>query len=315
MKSPIATPLSREAKLERETQVFAGKNNQRTRSLAWNAIPYFQQKLRERMNMTAEVNALLDGRTERRALTLACGDMKGEYGFFKSIGVTSIDAFDLSPGQRKRCFDLVYDGKIPLDYKIADVNEAGLEEGAYDIVYMQQSLHHIEAVEKVVARIHKALRPDGLFVLIDYVGEPFLQRGPKQRAVCQRIWSCLPERLRVSQDGTVRDTIWIPDKKTLSPFEAVRAPAILPAIRQHFETHFEMVFGGVVFPIVNNFAPHWDPALEGDETVLKLLWELDEMMTASGMVEPTFVRAIYRPGAAPDRNRSWRWRRGASSKP
>jgi len=146
-----------------------------------------------------------------------------------------------------------------------------------------------------VKRIHDALKTDGIFILNDYVGEPFLQRGPRQRAVCNRIWACLPERLRVNQHGVLCDTIRIPDKAMLSPFEAIRADAILPALRETFDAHSEVLFGGVVFPIINNFAPRWDLETEHDVTVLKILWKLDEMMTASGMVEPTFVRAIYTP--------------------
>jgi len=130
--------LTRAEKLERETKVFAGMNNQRTRALAWNAIPYFQTKLRERLDLHAVATELLAGRDTIRALTLACGDMKGEYGFFKRLGVSKIDAYDPSEGQRRRCFALVYDGAIPLEYTIADVNEAPLGKGAYDLVYMQQ---------------------------------------------------------------------------------------------------------------------------------------------------------------------------------
>ena len=280
-------------KLEAEARVFAGKHNDKVRSVAWGAIPYFQQKLRAKLDMGAEVQKLLNGRKNLKALTLACGDMKGEYNFFKRHGAGSIVAYDISEGQRQRCYDLVYDGEVALDYRIADVNEVEIEPDSYDLIYMQQSLHHLVEVEAVVARINAGLKSDGLFVLNDYVGAPFLQRGPKQREICGQIWKALPERLRVDQHGKVVDELFIPAKEMLSPFEAIRSDAILPSLAASLRTHVEIRFGGVMFPIVNGFAPCYNPGQEPDDTVIRMLWRLDEALGAAGAVEPTFLRGIY----------------------
>jgi hypothetical protein len=35
---------------------------------------------------------------------MACGDMFGEYGFFKGVGVAEVDASDISEGQRAKFF-------------------------------------------------------------------------------------------------------------------------------------------------------------------------------------------------------------------
>lgn len=281
----------RTSALQAEAAAFAGVHNDQTRSLAWSSIPYFSKKLQERVNLGALTRSRLSGRPEIRALTMACGDMKGEYGFFKAMGATAIDAFDISEGQKERFNRLVNDGQIPVAYAIADVNEITLSEEKYDLVYMQQSLHHIEDVEHVVAEIKKSLKPDGLFVLNDYVGEPFLQRGPKQRTVCQRLWDCLPARLRTDHNGRVWDKLPIPDKRLLSPFEAIRSHAILPALRSTFNVVDEFLFGGIVFPIINNYARNYD--LEQDDALIRMLWELDVMLVENGTVEPSFVRAVY----------------------
>lgn len=291
---PESTPDSdRESKLEAETRVFAGKQNDLVRSVAWSAIPYFGQMLNKRLQLVPGAKQLLGDRQEKRALTLACGDMTGEYRIFKRLGVTAIDAWDLSEGQRQRCYDKVYDGEIALDYRIADVNELQLSPATYDVVYMQQSLHHIEAIEHILEQIAGSLAAGGVFILNDYVGEPFLQRGPKQREVCRRIWKSLPARLRTNPQDVVLEDIWIPKKEMLSPFEAIRSDAILPGLRANFDTHAETLFGGIIFPIVNNFAPRYDLDDESDLALIKLLWELDEMLGAAGLVEPTFVRGIY----------------------
>ena len=290
----VETPKTQHQRdLEAEARVFAGKSNDRVRSLAWSSISYFGSRIHEKLDMAGQATKLLGGRKDLKALTLACGDMKGEYPLLIRLGAKSIVAYDISEGQRQRCLDQVFDGSVKLDYRIEDVNHVELEPNTYDLVYMQQSLHHIVEIEKLLERIHAALKPDGIFLLNDYVGEPFLQRGPRQREVCQKIWKLLPERLRIDKDGNFTPDLFIPDKAMLSPFEAIRSDAILPALKANFVTHSEFLFGGIIFPITNNFAPNYQPDNEGDETLIRMLWYLDELMVGNGTVEPTFVRGIY----------------------
>lgn len=77
----------------------------------------------------------------------------------------------------------------------------------------------------------------------------------------------------------------------LSPFEAIRSDAILPALRSTFTVVDEFLFGGVVFPIVNNYAPNYD--VQQDDAIIRMLWELDVMLVENGIVEPSFVRGVY----------------------
>lgn len=283
------------ANLRREAAVFSGKNNDLVRSIAWSAIPYFSKQLLRKLDILAESRKALGRREERRMLTMACGDMTGEYRFLGKCGATFIDAYDISEGQRARFFEKVHDGEIEVDYRIADVNAIDLPPLTYDIVYMQQSLHHLIEIEHVLDQIAKTLKTDGIFVLNDYVGEPFLQRGPRQRQVCGAIWAQLPPRLRTDIHGRVNDSLFIPAKSGLSPFEAIRSDLILPTLRDRFVAHAEVLFGGVVFPVVNGFASNYVAETEPDETIVRMLWALDEELVATGCVEPTFVRGVYIP--------------------
>ncbi len=107
------------------------------------------------------------------------------------------------------------------------------------------------------------------------------------------IWQTLPDRLRTDQHRTVCEHLFIPDSRMLSPFEAIRSDAILPALKANFATHAEFLFGGIIFPITNGFAPNYQPGLEGDDTLVRLLWAMDELLVGNGTVEPTFLRGIY----------------------
>ncbi len=277
-----------------EAAFFDQHDNQLTRSVAWSSIPYFQARLHQRINLVETAKAGMNNRTGLRALTLGCGDMKGEYGLLRRFDVTEIVAYDLSEGQRTNFYERVYDpaADVEVDYRIGDAAADSLGSGEFDIVYIQQSFHHFEEVEKVAANIRMALRPDGVFLLNDYIGPPFLQRSQRQRSATRRIWRHLPPRLRTDAGGKVWDDILIPPIESLPPHEAVRSDAILPSLRENFDIIDEHQFAGLLFPLFNGFAQNYTA---DDLVFVKSMWEVDEWMIAEGAIEPNFIRGLYRP--------------------
>jgi SAM-dependent methyltransferase len=281
-----------EDNLRREADFFSKANNALTRSVAWGAIPYFQQQIHRASNLNGSIDKLLSGRTKINALTLACGMMTGEYNFCRARGATSIDAYDISEGQRDKFFNEVYDGEIEVNYRIADVNAIVLEENKYDLIFIQQAYHHLVEVEYVAREINKALKPDGVFVLIDYIGQPFLQRTERQMDLAQRIWKTMPARLRTNHSGRVIDEVHIPDKSTMSPYEAVRADAIWAALTDVLEVKTHYFLCGILFPIFNGYAQNYTDS-ESDTRFIKQMWEIDRFLIETGGIEPNFVRAVF----------------------
>lgn len=279
-------------KIKQEGEFFSDHDSVLTRSIAWSAIPQVQRAMRTELDFAVETKKLLQGRSGIKALTLACGDMTGEYALFQKLGVSEIDAYDVAKGKRKEFFDKVYDGGIKVDYKIADVNKVDLPVGRYDLVYLQHSYHHIEQVDRLAGQVRQALAPNGLFLLNDYIGPNFLQRSSAQRAITRRIWRILPERLRVNPQGKVLKDIHIPPKTSLSPCEAINAEKILPALYRNFNFEHMSVFGGLLFPLFNGFAKNYQ---KEDDLFIRSMWEMDKILTEYGAVEPNFIRAIMRP--------------------
>ncbi|MDH3299821.1 MAG: class I SAM-dependent methyltransferase [Acidimicrobiia bacterium] len=279
-----------------EAAFFDQHDNQLTRSVAWSAIPFFQSRLHQRLDLVATATAHLERTEDLRALTLGCGDMTGEYGLLRRFPVTQIVAYDLSEGQRANFYERTYDESagIDVDYRIGDAAADTLGSEEFDLVYIQQSFHHFEEVEKVAANIRMALRPGGVFLLNDYIGTPFLQRSERQRAATRRIWRHLPARLRTGANGEVWDDILIPPIENLPPHEAVRSDAILPALRENFDIIDEHQFAGLLFPLFNGFAQNYT---EADMTFVRSMWEVDEWMIAEGAIEPNFIRGLYRAKA------------------
>jgi len=279
--------------IEIEAGFFGKQDNSKGRSTAWSSIPFFQQQIGKHSNLPMLIHPLLPPNKKLKALTLACGDMTGEYQFLRNLGVASIDAYDVSPGQREKFFRRMM-GKLDLEveYHIEDVNIIQLEENHYDIVYVQQAYHHFEALEHISAEINKSLTNTGIFVLIDYIGKNFLQRTETQKRVCQYIWDRLPEKLRVDLHGKVRERIQIPEIKNLSPFEAIRSEDILDTLSSSFKSEHQFLYGAILFPLINGFAQNFTDS-EEDLKLLQQLWDLDRLLIETQLVEPNFIRAVF----------------------
>ncbi len=126
----------------------------------------------------------------------------------------------------------------------ADLNFAALPAARYDVIWSSGSLHHVVNLEHLLDQVERALRPGGLFVLHDYVGERRLKFSPARLAGLNAVLRRVPPRWR--RYGV--EEIEAPSPGILSPFCAVRPDAILPLAAARFE---EVVrrFSGSLFPL------------------------------------------------------------------
>lgn len=288
------TPSAGSQPLSTEAARFGEQDNEARRELVWSAIPLFRDRINEGLDLGVAVERRLGHRPHPVALTLACGDMSGEFPFLKRMGIAEIDAFDISEGQRRKFLDNVYDESVPVNYEIADANEIDLASDRYDVVYLQHAYHHVERLEHVADQIRKALKPDGTLAIIDYVGANFLQRTARQRDLCAAIWRTMPERYRVRPSGRVFAELRIPDKASLSPYEATRSEEILEVLDTTFERQESFFFGGILYPIFNGVAQNFTDS-EIDQQFLRLMWDLDRWLIDTGSIEPNFMKAIFVP--------------------
>ena len=101
--APVAPPVPAD-RIAEEAQRFGDQNNQALRDASWMAVPYYFDEVLKLFDLVGYVRRHLRDRPHPVALTMACGDMFGEYGLFKEVGVAEIDASDISEGQRAKFF-------------------------------------------------------------------------------------------------------------------------------------------------------------------------------------------------------------------
>ncbi len=97
------------------------------------------------------------------AVDLGCGT--GQAGaWLRARGVGSIDGVDGSPEMLERAARKGLYGRL-LD---GDVRACGLETGAYDLAVCSLVACHVPDLGALYAEAGRLVRPDGLFVLVDY---------------------------------------------------------------------------------------------------------------------------------------------------
>ena len=143
------------------------------------------------------------------ALSLGCGEghvdrILCDCGF----RFTSFTGVDVSPMAVDRARELSKErgGLAPsTTYLTADLNVHRLPTNAFDFIYFFQSLHHIERLEHILGECARALRPNGLLMVNEFVGPSRFQWSDRQKAMADALISLLPIDLRKDLvDGSVK---------------------------------------------------------------------------------------------------------------
>ena len=106
--------------------------------------------------------------------------------------------------------------------QFADLNFVTLEENTYDIIIAKSILHHIINLEHLLTQVNKALKKDGIFVMLEYIGESKQQwSNNKIRFINGLLKNFDLEISKGVYDNTV-------------PFESIRSEEIPGIINQIF---------------------------------------------------------------------------------
>ena len=118
----------------------------------------------------------------------------------------------------------------PYDTRRRTLNRSSCAERSFDFIYFFQSLHHIEALEWVLDQCNRALRPDGMLLINEFVGPSRFQWTSRQLDLANEMLALLPEDLRRDLgNGGLKSEIVRPTVEHMvrhDPSEAVRSADI-----------------------------------------------------------------------------------------
>jgi len=233
-------------------------------------------------------------------LSLCCGDGSVERHLVRMDICRACEGVDISPAAIDVCRqDAALAGLSALTYRVADAETIRLPAASYDLVIGWMALHHIQNLSRLFRQVRRALRPDGLFVINEYVGPARFQAPQSQVDLINEWLHRLPARLRVGSDGQVRDR-WVPPSAEhvagIDPSEAVSSDRILPALEREFMTIERIDYGGgllhwVLHDITQNFSPDDAEATSW----LRRLRDAERDLMERGVLTSDFSLLIVRP--------------------
>ena len=191
----------------------------------------------------------LGGRTFERALTIGCGTGALERDLVRRNLVQRIDAFDGSLTSlalaAKQATGEGFQSRIR--YFAADFNAPAFPRSTYDLVLFQESAHHVLRLEKLFHAVLRALRPDGLVYLDEYVGPSRFEWNDTMMEPYRRIYASIDPELRTVSH--LDCPVMIDD-----PSEAVRSSEIEPLLQVGFDIAARRPYGGnllsVIYPVL-----------------------------------------------------------------
>jgi SAM-dependent methyltransferase len=228
------------------------------------------------------------GTVERDAIALGiCNSMEGLDISEEALEVAARDAEVAGLGDR-------------IEYRREDLNSVRLEPASCDVVFAVQVLHHVDALEHLLDEVAASLRPDGLFVVNEYVGPARFQWLDKTQAVMNRILEILPDGYKVNpRNGFVKermDRTSAEEIARVDPSESIRSDEISELLRARFDIRYRADFGGTINQfLLADIAANFRDDDPKDVALLDLISLLEEVLVAEEVLPSDFAFYVLSP--------------------
>jgi hypothetical protein len=155
-------------------------------------------------------------------------------------------------------------------------------------------------LERVLGEVNTSLRSGGLLVVNEFVGPSRFQWTDKQLQIINDLLVLLPPRYRVNlryppqlKEEVKRPTIAEMDAS--DPSEAIRSADIIPLIANMFEVVERIDYGGTVLHmLLSDIVGNFDPKVEADQTIIRLLCNFEWTLLREGILPSDFAVIVSR---------------------
>jgi SAM-dependent methyltransferase len=208
------------------------------------------------------------GRQER-ALFVSCGNGWVERSCYEHGLISEAYGFDIMPDHIAAAEEGAVQIGMPAHYRLADGNNLDLPWTGFDMIVNNGSIHHIAHIDQLMRKLRTALKPDGIYVIMDYTGSHRNQYPVNAWLRAIDVNATLPARFQKRLRYPHMPTIL-----ALDPTEAIQAELQMSVTRRYFDIKQEVRFGGgVAYEILNfNHALHAEQhTREGQDAIAAIL--------------------------------------------
>jgi ubiquinone/menaquinone biosynthesis C-methylase UbiE len=239
------------------------------------------------------------GRESMHALSLACGSGTRELRWAKTNKFNRIDAYDLSENRIRYTADVAIEKGLNniINYQVSDVFKLDVQENFYDVIFGEGSLHHFSPLETILQRVHQSLKPDGYFIVNDFVGPTRFQWTSRQLEITNSLLAILPSRYKTLWNSNfIKQDILRPGKLAMvlkDPSEAVESSMIRPLLNDIFDVVEIKGYGGAILhPLLSGIAHHFLSSDDEGQRFLDVLFEMEDLLLASGDIQDDYIVAV-----------------------
>jgi ubiquinone/menaquinone biosynthesis C-methylase UbiE len=241
----------------------------------------------------------LKDRNGLSALSVGCGTGHRELRWAETGQFKCIDAYDLSEQRIRYAVDAA-DKKGLRDiihYRTGDVYKIEYHENCYDVILLEQSLHHFSPIEDLLVRLNRFLKQNGYLIINEFVGPARFQWTDRQLEAINGLLSALPAGYRTMwNSNSVKRKICKPSRLRMildDPSEAVESANILPMMHKIFHVIEIKEYGGTILHMLFQGIAH--NFLSEDRETRRLLdacFEVEDALLNNGDIRSDFIVAV-----------------------
>jgi len=264
--------------------------------LLWNAFDYVRAREARAISGAPDkgwVGHVRDtyGR-QQKALFVSCGNGWVERECYRHGLIAEAYGFDIMPAHIAEArADAIAIG-LSAEYKLADGNKLDLGWSDFDMVVNNGSVHHIAYLDQFMRKLHQMMKPNGIYVLMDYT-------GPHRNQYPVNAWMRALE-VNISLPTRFQKKLRYPHMPTIlsiDPTEAIHAELQMCVTRRYFDVVEEARFGGgVAYEILNfNRALLAEQHTSEGQAAIAAILAADDELTCKASETNLFTFAVCRP--------------------
>jgi SAM-dependent methyltransferase len=224
-----------------------------------------------------------------RAVSVGCGEAIKEIAFVGMGLAASFDLYELSQYAIDQGTQLIKNAGLSgcMKYHLRDPFQIPELEASYDVVFWNNSLHHMFDVDSAIRWSKKALKKSGIFVMDEFVGPSYMQWSDRLLEINTKVREQLPTaylRDPRNPDCTLAVKMERPNVDefcAIDPSECVDSGRILQSLHQHFPNLEIIPTGGGVYHLALNDVLH-NIVQAQDQDLLNHLLAIDDECIALG---------------------------------
>ena len=226
-----------------------------------------------------------------RVISIGCGTGALERELRNFNAASDITAYDVSKAAIREAKRLARsEGYKGIKYRVADCNDLHLPVSRYHGAFFHASLHHIADPDKLLEEVNKALEPQGLVYVDDYVGPSRDEWSDEHLTHARELFKLVPDEVKILDVN--------PPFDYTDPSEMIRSSRTLPALRERFDIlHYRPYWGNVLFPILCAVDGAMFQQPQYAEVIEQLIAAEKDLVARGEITDPLFAIVVARKRA------------------